>query len=181
MISIVSSFEEVADAGRNADAIMQAMPRNLTIICPLVDPTQMKSELGIDLGELKEVVFEDYPSAESIWEDRLAFYNHTVEKVQTSITSFEYHVETAESFMWIVPGLLCSISILAAICMISAVLAWKQKSSDNLSKAMSYIALPILIVLSIGCWAVLILSSFGTILTSGKNFIPIYGFTEIKF
>jgi hypothetical protein len=145
------------------------MPQDLGVICPLVDPNDMETELGIDLGILHGIAIDGFRVTSDLVDTRLSFFYNAMAQMQNGSIAFEEHIQEAESFMWIVPGLLFTVSILSALAMLGSVLAWKQKSGDRIEFALSYLLLPTLIVVSIGCWIIVAMASFGAMITSGEK------------
>lgn len=143
------------------------MPQDLDIICPLVNRSDMEAELGIDLGLLYEAMIDGFGETSDLVDSRLSFFHNAMAQMQNGTIAFDEHVQKAESFMWIVPGLLFTASLLSAMAMLGSVVAWKQKSGDRVEFALSYLLLPTLIFVSIGCWIVVAMASFGTMITSG--------------
>lgn len=129
----------------------------------------MEIELGIDLGDLHSIVNQDYRDTSILVDARLNFFFNALDQLDNGFSVFNGHVIKTESTMWIVPGLLFSISVLSAGAMFGSLLAWKKKSGERMQMAMSYLLLPALIIVALGCWAVVSLTSVGTMLTSGMS------------
>jgi len=164
--SVSSSFESVEEARVSAQAILDTMPPSLVEICPNIRASQMEVELGIDLGVLHAIVYQDYRATANLVDARLNFFFNAIGQLGNGSSTFNDHVIETESMMWMVPGLLFSVSVLSAAAMFGSLLAWKKKSGDRLQMTMSYVLLPSLIVVSLACWAVVSLTSIGTMLAS---------------
>lgn len=129
----------------------------------------MEAELGIDLGILHGILYQDYRLTETLVDARLHFFFNAIGQLGNGSAIFEDHVTETESMMWMVPGLLFSISVISAGAMFGTLLAWKKKSGDRLQMTMSYVLLPSLVIVALSCWAVVSLTSVGAMLTSGKS------------
>lgn len=171
MDTISSAFTSIELAGTSSKDILGTIPDDLKTICPLVNQSDMDAELGVDLGVLLHVMFDDLNNTHEFVEDRLAFFNNVVEKMQTGTDAFDEHVQKVEYWMWIVPGVLFTVSVLAAVSILGALMAWRKKSGVRFQMVMSYIVLPLLILTSIACWTIVVMASFGTILGSGEKII----------
>eukprot|EP00980_Cylindrotheca_fusiformis_P030454 scaffold24835_cov113-Cylindrotheca_fusiformis.AAC.1 len=164
--SATLSFDMVKDAAASSQAVLATMPHDLGVICPLMSQGSMEAELGIDLAVLHDTVTEGFEATNDLVEQRLSFFYNSMVQMRNGSIAFEDHVQEAESYMWIVPGLLFTVSILSAFAVLASVLAWKQKSEERLEFALSYLVLPALILASIGCWTAAVLASAGTMMTS---------------
>jgi predicted membrane channel-forming protein YqfA (hemolysin III family) len=77
-------------------------------------------------------------------------------------------VAKTEEYLWVIPALLIVISVLSSISIAGVVLAWKDRSGVRLQRTMSYIVLPLLIMTSIACWMVVVVTSFSSMIGTGE-------------
>ncbi|CAJ1934542.1 unnamed protein product [Cylindrotheca closterium] len=164
--SVSRSFGSVEEARLSSQAILDTMPPSLVDICPNIRASEMEVELGIDLGILLGIVYEDYRVTANLVDARLNFFFNAIGQLGNGSSVFNVHVTETESMMWMVPGLLFSISVLSAAAMFGSLLAWKKKSGHRLQMTMSYLVFPSLIIVALACWVVVALTSIGTMLTS---------------
>lgn len=167
--SVSSSFKTVDDAGLSSLAILDTMPKSIIDICPNIRQSEMEVEIGIDLGTLFRIVTTDYHTTKSLLDARLSFFFNALQQMDNGSSRFKDHVNEVESMLWMIPGLLFSISIISASAMFGTLLAWKKKSGDRLQMTMSYLLFPALITVALSCWFLVSLTSVGTMLTSGES------------
>ena len=90
------------------------------------------------------------------------------------------YVDISEEYIWVIPGLLLFVSILAAISIVGVVLAWKGKSGTLFQHGMSYVVLPLLLLATIICWIVMVVLSLSTMIGTGTyDDLYLYSFTVI--
>lgn len=168
MDSVLSSFGSVDEARLNTQAILDTMPQSFVEICPNIRASEMEIELGIDLSALFGIVYDDYRITANLVDARMNFFFNAIGQLGNGSSTFYDHVVETESMMWMVPGLLFSVSVLSAAAMFGSLLAWKKKSGYRLQMTMSYLVFPALIIVALSCWTVVAFTSVGTMLTSGK-------------
>ena len=149
--------------------IVKWTPVDLSIVCPNVDPDQLELVLGFDLRDLATIISDEFPVINEAVEQNTTTVQKMLSRIDTSLTDFEAYIDKAEDFMWIVPGLLFAVSMLASITMLGVLLAWREKSGKCFQRTMSYVTLPLLIVVTLMCWALVISSAFGAMITYGKT------------
>ena len=159
----------IESARLSAIDIVQWTPVELSVVCPNVDADQLEVVLGFDLRDLATIVSEEFPVINEAVKQNTTTVQTLLSRIDTSLTDFEAYIDKAEDFMWIVPGLLFAVSMLAAITMLGVLLAWKEKSGRCFQRTMSYITLPLLLIVTLMCWALVISSSFGAMITYGKK------------
>jgi hypothetical protein len=168
MDQVEASLNAIESSSMNALEIVESTPKDLSVVCPLIDESYLKDQIGIDLNNVIDAIAVEYNNLKGEVTAQLAFGNNIVDRMESGISGFEATVTTTEDYLWVVPALLFIISILAAISIAGVVLAWKDKSDIRLQRAMSYIVLPLLILTSIGCWMVVVVTSFSSMVGTGK-------------
>lgn len=149
--------------------IVKWTPVDLSLVCPNVDPDQLELVLGFDLRDLATIISDEFPVINEAVKQNTTTVQKMLSRIDTSLTDFEAYVDKAEDFMWIVPGLLFAVSMLASITMLGVLLAWREKSGKCFQRTMSYVTLPLLLVVTLMCWALVISSAFGAMITYGKT------------
>ena len=85
----------------------------------------MEVQLGIDLSLLHEILNQNYHETSNLVDARLNFFYNALYQLENGSSIFNDHVIETESVMWMVPGLLFSVSVLSAGAMFGSLLAWK--------------------------------------------------------
>jgi hypothetical protein len=163
---IKTSLNTIESAATSADEIVKETPIDLDVLCPQIDPAQIKVELGIDLNEMVSLLESEYQGLSQEVNRNVSTVGKLIDDIETGLYDFEDSVNHVESLMWIVPGFLFAVSLLAAISMLGVLLAWKEKSGRVFQRAMTYVILPTLIVVSIACWVVVLCTSVGAMVSS---------------
>ena len=139
------------------------------MVCPNVDADQLEIVLGFDLRDLATIVSQEFPVINEAVKRNTSTVETLLSKIDISLTDFEAYIDKTEDFMWIVPGLLFAVSMLAAITMLGVLLAWREKSGRCFQRTMSYVTLPLLMIVTLMCWGRVISSSFGAMITFGEK------------
>jgi hypothetical protein len=163
---IKASLNTIESAAKSADEIVKETPIELNVICPQIDPAQIEAELGIDLNQMVSLLGSEFQGLSEEVNRNVSTVGKLIDDIETGLYDFEDYVNHVDSLMWILPGLLFAVSLLAAISMLGVLLAWKEKSGRTFQRAMAYVVLPTLIVASIACWVVVLCASFGTMVSS---------------
>lgn len=163
---IKASLNTIESAAKSADEIAKETPTDLLAICPAIDPAQIEAELGIDLNQMVSLLELEYRGLSEEVNRNVSTVGKLIDDIETGLYDFEDYVNRVDSLMWIVPGFLFAVSLLAAISMLGVLLAWKEKSGRTFQRAMTYVILPTLMVASIACWVVVLCTSFGTMVSS---------------
>jgi len=170
MDQVEASLNSIESASMSALEIVDNTPTDLGVVCPLIDELEFEALLGIDLRGIIQAVSEEYDRLKDEVRTQLSLGNMIVDSVENGISDFEASISKTEENMWIIPALLFVISVLSAISILGVVLAWKEKSGIRFQRSMSYGVLPLLILVSIACWMVVVVSSFGSMIGTGKSF-----------
>jgi hypothetical protein len=163
---IKASLDTIESAAKSADEIVKETPIELDVICPEIPPAQIEDELGFDLKQMVSLLESEYQSLSKEVNRNVSTVGKLIDDIETGLYDFEGYVNHVESVMWIVPGFLFAVSLLAAISMLGVLLAWKEKSGRTFQRTMTYVILPTLIVASITCWVIVLCTSFGAMVSS---------------
>lgn len=135
------------------------------MICPRIDTAELEATLGIDLRQMVSLIESDYRGLSEEVNRNVTTVGKLIDDIETGMYDFENYVDRVEGLLWIVPGFLFAVSLFAAISMLGVLLAWKEKSGRVFQRAMTYVILPTLIVLSIACWVIVLCTSFGAMVS----------------
>lgn len=158
-------MEFVESALQSATNILEQTELNIFVICPKID-REVDPSIGEDLKQLVNAVAKDYDALVTASGDKMNFVNSLLNGFGGGLTKYEASIEEAEGYMWIVPGVLFAVSLLTAMSMLGVILAWREKSGEQVQRVMSYLVLPMLIVAVGFCWVIVIFSALGTMIGS---------------
>lgn len=185
MDEVESSLSTIDTASLSTIELVTSLPTRLDTVCPLVNDAFFESFLGVDIRDIIGTVVEQQDRLEEEIENKLSIGYSFVNRVERGLSAFEISVGKSEDYLWIIPALLLSISVLSTISILGVVLAWKKKSGVGLQRIMSYIVLPLLILAAITCWLIVVLLSLSTMvgtdvcLSSSSNGTPDQTIQEI--
>jgi hypothetical protein len=172
MNQVEASLNAIEIASMSAFEIVNSTPTDIAIVCPLIDIEALEEQLGVDLSQILGSVDDEFEKLKAEVTDQLALGNMLVDRIEKGVSHYEASISTAEDYMWVVPSLLFAVSVLSSISILGVVLAWKEKSGIRIQRMMSYIVLPLLILVSISCWAVVVVASMGTMIGTGEYIYP---------
>ena len=159
---VKSSLTSIALYSDDAIQLVQNAQTDLRVICPLVNSTDLESIIGVDINDIIETIVEQqYVLREDITTD-LSSRQSFVDGLQNRLMTIEDSIEESEPYIWILPGLLLIVSSLTLVSMGGVVLAWREKSGVRFQQVMSYVVLPLLIIVAIMCWVMVMILSFST-------------------
>ncbi len=162
------SLNSIEVSSSSAMELLNNTPSELKVVCPLVDPAVFEAEFGIDLTEIIGSVADEYDRLREEVTTQLDLGNNIVDRVESSLTTFESSVTTSEKYMWVIPALLFVVSVLAALSILGVVLAWRDRSGIRFQRFMSWGVLPLLIIVATSCWVVVLMASLGSMVGTGK-------------
>ena len=175
----------ISSVSASAFELVNTVPTDLDIICPLVNSSDFESLLGVDINGIIETIVEQQYSLREDVETRLSTGQFFADGIESGLSTLEIYADESEKYVWILPGLLLAISALTAISIIGVVLAWKEKSGVRFQRVMSYVVLPLLILAAIVCWIMVMMLSLSTMvgtdicLSSSSNGSPDQTIQEI--
>jgi len=182
---VETSLSTIDSASSSAIELVSSVPTDLNIICPLVNETAFESLLGVDIRDIIGTIVEQQDRLREEVESRLSVGQSFVNGLEEGLSSLEISIDKSGEFVWIVPGLLFGICVLAIASILGVVLAWKEKSGVGLQRVMSYVVLPLLILTAVVFWLIVVLSSLSTMigtdvcLSSSSNGSPDQTIQEI--
>jgi hypothetical protein len=165
---VETALSTIDSASVNAIELANTVPTDLDIICPLVnDTTTFESLLGVDIRDIIGTLLQQQESLREEVESRLSIGQSFVNGTEKGLSTLGMSIDKFEEYIWIVPGLLLCISVLATISILGVVLAWREKSGVKFQRVMSYVVLPLLVLTAIVCWIVVVGLSLSTIVGTG--------------
>jgi hypothetical protein len=169
---VETALSTIDSASVNAIELANTVPTDLDIICPLVnDTTTFESLLGVDIRDIIGTLLQQQESLREEVESRLSIGQSFVNGTEKGLSTLGMSIDKFEEYIWIVPGLLLCISVLATISILGVVLAWREKSGVKFQRVMSYVVLPLLVLTAIVCWIVVVGLSLSTIVGTGMYYL----------
>ena len=167
MHEVETSLSTIDSSSSSAIELVNSIPTDLSIICPLVNDTAFEALLGVDIRDIIGTIVEQQDRLREEVESRLSIGQSFVNGIEEGLSSLEISIDKSEEYVWIVPGLLFGICVLVIASILGVILAWKEKSGVGLQRVMSYVVLPLLILAAILCWLMVVLSSLSTMIGTG--------------
>jgi hypothetical protein len=162
------TLNTIDEALGSARDIVEWTPVDFDVLCPNIQEDRQQEILGTDLRNLTSLITGEFNEVSTAVEKNITSIDRMLRKIENGFLHFENSLARIEDFMWIIPGLLFAVSMLASGSMLGVLLAWREKSGRCIQHAMSYGALPVLMLVTVACWLLVISSAFGTMMTSGK-------------
>lgn len=146
--------------------ILESVTLDIGVVCPNVEASELEERIGMDLSQMVDLLNEDFAQIQAASEEKTSSLRMQIERAQDGLTKFESTLSDGEEWMWIVPVVLFATSILVALAMFGTILAWRGNSGHNVQNTMSYVVLPLLMVIVILCWLIALSASLGTMMGS---------------
>jgi hypothetical protein len=160
------SVGSIEDAISSASELVQSVQLDAKVLCPNIDPNEFEALIGIDLNELVSSITSEYDSMTSTSEENIKFVRDLLHRLEEGLVSFENSVTETEEWLWMIPAILFTVSVLTALATLGVLLAWRGKSGKKVQNTMSYFVLPLMMAATIACWSIVIFSSLGTMVGS---------------
>lgn len=168
MDQVEASLNSIESASLSADEILSSTPTDATVICPLIPAENYVTELGVDLTDIIQSVEGEYDRLRAEIAKQLSMGNNLVDRIEAGVSSLEKSVAATEQYLWVIPVLLFSISVLSAVSILGVIMAWKDKSGFGFQRTMSWMVLPLLILASIATWMVVVFAAMGSMVGTGE-------------
>ena len=156
------SLKTITALSTDAIELINTVPTDLEAICPLVNISDFKSTIGVDLTEIVETIISQQYNLEEEIASRISIKQSYMDGIQEQLSTVETFADEFENFFWILPGLLLTIIGLTVTSVAGVILAWKGKSGSRFQRSLSYGVLPLLILLAIACWVLVMLFAMST-------------------
>ena len=156
----------IEEATLDADRIVESTPLDYNELCPLVPREDAEQVLEVDLGSLATLLVDDFMELSNDVRADISEVKFLLDRVELGMNDFDESKSEVEAYMWVVPGILFGVSLATAISMLGVMLAWKDKSGMAVQNGLSYVLLPILVLLCVSCWIVVLCAAFGTMVSS---------------
>lgn len=164
-----TAFSTIASATDSAIGILNHTPTEFHEFCPNVKQNQTSSEQlsGVDLLELADLISEQYFVIEGYVKRNVSDVESILDTIEEALNSVEATFMNVNQIVWLVPGLLLGVSIITAFGTFAVILAWKQESGLRFQRFMSYVALPLLVLLCTVSWILAATTFLSTAVTAG--------------
>ncbi len=156
------SLETIQSLSADALELIDTVPTDLDVVCPLVNIIDLEATIGVDITEIVEVIIDQQSNLEEDVAAQLAKKRSYMDGIEERMLTFEAISEETENYLWILPGLLLSVIVLTVIAMAGVILAWKGKTGTRFQRLLTYGVVPLLIVVSIVSWGVVMVFAFST-------------------
>jgi hypothetical protein len=158
------SINAISTSLANSLKKLDYLPRSEKDICPARDPAAIEQLLGFNLAVMIDV-YDDgslYLGVEEEIANTTKDVGTFLEYIDNALIVTETTTDTAEVYLWLVPGVLL-ITICATVAIsIGTVYSWRRKSSQRMQNFLSYLVLPCLLIVSLACWSIAIASAIGS-------------------
>jgi len=146
----------------DAVELVNAVPTDLDTVCPLVNSSDLESAIGVDINEIIQTVIQQQYALEENIASKMPSRRDFADGMGLVLSTMEIYINESKKYVWILPGLLLTVIGLTVTVSAGVILAWKEKSSIRLQKVLSYVVLPLLILVATASWIVMILFSLGS-------------------
>lgn len=148
-------------------ATYEDMSFNLTAMCPNMQSGQQIE--GVDLQSLVDMTVSEYTDLVDVLETNVTKINETLTSIQSQkdhiVSVIDYTVEN----IWIVPGFLLYVAIVAFFSMLATCLALRGRSGPRFQRFMACVGLPLLLLACLGCCLATVGGSAASILVTGTS------------
>lgn len=156
------SIDTVSLGLANSLDIFKNLPKSEIEVCPLGDLDAIAELLGFHFSAMINVYRDDYLDVEeTVTRNTEEMYNF-VEYFDDALIITERVTNQAEVYLWLVPGILLSTLCVTVAVSFGTIFSWRRESSQRMQLLLSYLALPILMSVSLTCWVLAITSAVGS-------------------
>lgn len=158
---VQQSIRKMVSTANSSINIVDALPLNLSILCPTFDHGDNETGLGINMEMLINRV-EALRKMEERLEGNISDFKEVLRDVEDGLDSFESSYNQAAMFVWLVPVVLLLLCSLVGLMMFGVILAWRGRASIKLQRFMSCLILPLFVAVTIACWMLAITAAVTT-------------------
>jgi uncharacterized membrane protein len=162
MGDVSSSLDKIESLSTDAIDLINNVPTDLEVVCPLVNSTDFESIIGIGVNDIVDSIIEQQYNLEDDIEAQLSTRKAFVDRFENQLSTFETYADDSNKFIWILPGLLLTILGLSMISIAGVICAWREKSGARFERVLSYVVLPLLILVAIICWLLVMVFALST-------------------
>lgn len=156
------SKSNIESTSVSALELVNSVPTDLGVLCPLVNNNDFEFFIGVDInGLIETIIDQQYRLREDI-ETKFSDEYSLVDGIVYGLSTVDLYMKGTEKVIWILPGLLLAIGGLTTMSIVGVVLAWKKKSGARFQRFMSFVVLPFLILTATICWLMLMALSLST-------------------
>lgn len=159
---VQASANSLSTGLANSFSILKALPQSESEVCPRGDPDAIEKMLGFELSAMIKVYRSDYLGVEANATKNTREVYRFMEHLDKAFAITESATEKAEVYLWLVPGILLSTICVVLAVSVGTIISWRRESSERMQLFLSYLVLPLLMVISLTCWALAIASAMGT-------------------
>lgn len=161
-----ASIESIEDAIAGATETVRAATLDINDLCPNIDAEELETRIGINLNETINSLTKGFDSMTESSQENIHFVRNLLHSLDEGFTAYETTMTETEEWLWVIPAVLFSVSILTIIAMAGVFLAWRGKSGKNVQNTIAYVVLPLLMAATVACWMIVIFASLGTMVGS---------------
>jgi hypothetical protein len=168
---IVDQIElELQNIKAAADGAIQVIANDLPLdfneLCPEIPPEELQDKLGVDPQQVVRFLKDDFDTFAKFAMDNITAVEDVLINVDRGLVDAQSGVDTLEENIWWLPFVVVATLLLTMLFAVAVVLAWTERVTPHMEKGLLWIGLPMFIVLTITCWAMVIATCFGTVVTS---------------
>lgn len=161
---VETSLTTIESLSVQAMELITTVPTDLDIVCPLVNSTDFESIIGVDINDVIDTIIQQqYTLREDIvarLSPRLSF----VDGIKDGLSTVETYADEYKKYIWMLLALLLTISGLTLVSITGVILAWKEKSGTRFQRVLSYVVLPLLILVATICLVMVTVLSLSTMI-----------------
>jgi hypothetical protein len=152
------------------DGAKQVIDNDLTFeftdLCPDIPPDELQDQLGVDPQEIARFIKDDYEMFAQAVKDNITVVENVLVDVDRGLVNVQGGVDVLEENIWWLLFVVISNLLLTMLFAAAVVLAWTERLTPRMEKGLLWIGLPMFVVFTITCWALVIATCFGTVFTS---------------
>ncbi len=158
------SISAIATGLANSLKILEDLPRSENDICPANDPAAIEQLLGFNLAAMIDIYKNGslYLSVEEKIDNTTKDVGTFLDYMDDALIVTETTADTADVYLWLVPGVLLSTICVTLAVAIGTAFSWRRESSQRMQNLLSYFVLPCLLAVSLACWSIAIASAMGS-------------------
>eukprot|EP00934_Nitzschia_sp_Nitz4_P001509 Nitzschia sp. Nitz4//scaffold120_size68122//47760//50556//NITZ4_006052-RA/size68122-augustus-gene-0.59-mRNA-1//-1//CDS//3329534302//1509//frame0 len=163
---LANAVDSIDNATQSAVSSVNSANLDLDVVCPNVDADQIEAVVGMDLNDIITIVTTDFESVVAESESELLFYRDYLQSLQEGVDAFEVTVEEAQGWLWIIPGVLIMVALVATVALVAVGFAWNGQPGNGADNILLYFFLPLLTFLVVCCWVLVAVTALGAMMGS---------------
>jgi hypothetical protein len=158
---VQKNFRAIISITNSSMQVVESIPLNMSLLCPLFGETQNESYLGFDADFLVRRV-QSLQRMDERLRGNISQFRDALLDVEDGLDEFETTINQTETFVWLVPVVLLLLCALLGIMVYGTVLAWRGEASAKFQRIMAYAAIPLFSLVCIMCWVFVITAAVST-------------------